>query len=104
MQLTSLHKEIDSLQILHGDPSVQAIYGAGCIDHPKVMFIFMNPTAKNISADKKWKGLRAPWLGTKNVWNIFFELGLLSKSLYEQTKDFKVSGWTEEFCNTIYSE
>lgn len=104
MQLESLHKDIDSLQFLHGDSSLHAIYGAGCTNNPEVMFVFMNPTAKNISANKKWKGLRAPWLGTKNVWNIFFELGILSRSSYEKTQNIKSNDWTVEFCNEIYSE
>ena len=75
MQIKSLHKKIDLLQLLYGDSSLQAIYGAGCINKPKIMFIFMNPTARNITADKNWRGLRAPWLGTKNVWGIFYKLG-----------------------------
>lgn len=104
MQLKSLHKDIDQLQLLHGDSSLSAIYGAGDINRPNIMFVFMNPTAKNISANKKWAGLRAPWLGTKNVWNIFFELGILSKDLYEKTQKLKDTDWTKDFCNEIYSE
>lgn len=92
------------LQLLYGDSSLQAIYGAGCINKPKIMFIFMNPTARNITADKNWRGLRAPWLGTKNVWGIFYKLGFLPKSIYQKTQTIKSSGWTLEFCNKIYSE
>jgi len=104
MQLKSIHKDIDSLQSLHGNSSLNAIYGAGCIDTPKSMFIFINPTARNISTDMKWKGLRAPWLGTKSVWNMLFELGVLSESLYEKTQTLKFNEWTKDFCSTIYSE
>lgn len=103
MQLESLHNEIDSLQTIYGDKSLQSVYGAGSIDSPRIMFIFMNPTAKNISANKKWLGLRAPWLGTKNVWNIFYEAGLLSELFYNKTQTLSNQDWTEEFCNDIYS-
>jgi len=68
------------------------------------MFIFMNPTARNVSTQKNWKGLRAPWLGTKNVWNIFYKLKLLSKSSFEKTQKIKPEEWTRGFANSIYSE
>lgn len=104
MQLKTLHKEYDSLQLLHGDRSLQSIYGAGCIKNPKVMFIFMNPTAKNVSAQKNWQGLRAPWLGTKNVWNIFYELRLLSENYYKKIKEMRPDDWTNNFAKSVYSE
>ncbi|MBX4197865.1 hypothetical protein KW782_00855 [Candidatus Parcubacteria bacterium] len=104
MQVTSLHKDIDILQLMHGDSSLRSIYGAGCIENPKVMFVFMNPTARNISAHVHWKGLRAPWLGTKNVWNIFHELGLVSKDTYERIRNIKSEEWSENFCHSVYSE
>ncbi|MCX6737161.1 MAG: hypothetical protein NTX26_00225 [Candidatus Parcubacteria bacterium] len=104
MQLEFLHKEYDSLQVLYGDPSLKSIYGAGCIQNPKMIFIFMNPTASNISAHKNWQGLRAPWLGTKNIWNIFYELKLLSKNLFDSIQKMKPEEWTADFANSIYSE
>jgi len=55
---------------------LNAIYGAGKIENLKVLLVFMNPTAKNISAGKDWKGLKAPWLGTKHVWRLLSTLGL----------------------------
>ena len=103
MQVKILHKEIDLLQDLHGDHSLKSVYGAGCINTPKVMFIFMNPTAKNISANKDWSGLRAPWLGTRNVWGIFFELGFLSEDIYKEINTLPSSEWSEGFCKKIYS-
>ena len=104
MQVKSLHKKIDSIQALYGESSLHAIYGAGCIDKPEVMFIFMNPTARNIAARKSWKGLRAPWLGTKNVWDIFFKLGFLSVEVYKKIQTLKPDEWTKKFCNEIYFE
>ncbi|MCX6737755.1 MAG: hypothetical protein NTX26_03440 [Candidatus Parcubacteria bacterium] len=104
MQLEFLHKEYDSLQVLYGDPSLKSIYGAGCLENPKMMFIFMNPTATNVSAHKNWQGLRAPWLGTKNIWSIFYELKLLSKDSFNRTQKMKPKEWTADFADSVYSE
>jgi len=104
MQLETLHKKFDSLQPLYGDPSLKPIYGAGCIENPKIMFIFMNPTARNVSAHKSWRGLRAPWLGTKDVWSIFYKLKLLSETSFRKTQEIKSEKWTANFANSIYCE
>jgi len=104
MQLKFLQKKFDSLQLLYGDPSLRSIYGAGCLENPRVMFVFMNPTARNVSAQKSWQGLRAPWLGTKNVWNIFHELKLLSDISFKKTQEMESREWTADFANSIYSE
>jgi hypothetical protein len=68
-QVTQLHQSIDKLQDRFGAKGLCSIYGAGCIDNPKAMFVFMNPTSKNVSVYQSWQGLRAPWLGTKNAMN-----------------------------------
>ena len=104
MQLEFLHPNLDRLQYIHGNALLKSIYGTGCIKNPKVMFVFMNPTARNISANINWKGLRAPWLGTKNVWNIFYKLGLLSAVSFKKTQEIKPEQWTEKFSRAIYSE
>ena len=41
------------------------------------VLLFMNPTGKNIASDKSWKGRKSPWLGTKNIWGLFYKVGLL---------------------------
>lgn len=104
MQVTHLHNAYDRLQKIHGDKTLCPIYGAGCTKGPRVMFVFMNPTGKNVSAHRTWKGLRAPWLGTKNVWRIFSELRLLSSSTYTRILDMKLTDWTEEFSQSVYQE
>ena len=85
-QVTQLHKEYDKLQLKYGDPTLSCIYGAGCIENPDIMFIFMNPTGRNISSIPSWEGLRAPWIGTKQVWDIFENLGLLQSHIYLKIK------------------
>ncbi len=104
MQITKLHQKYDELQLIHGDAALTSIYGAGCVEHPKVMFIFMNPTGRNISASKSWNGLRAPWLGTKIVWNIFYDVGFISLEHFTQTQSLTSKEWTESFAKSLYSE
>ena len=104
MQITKLHLHYDKLQKKYGDPDLDSIYGAGCIKNPSVCFIFMNPTGKNIASVKSWKGLKAQWLGTKNVWNMFCQLGLIDKKTAAKIKNMRPSDWTPEFAETLYQE
>lgn len=86
MQVAQLHSKFDTLQQTHGDPTLSSIYWAGCVTNPKVCFIFMNPTGRNISAKHEREGMRAPRLGFKQVRLMFFELGLISQELYLKTQ------------------
>ena len=65
--LEELYKQYDRLQRKYGDKSLHSIYSGGKENHPKLCFVFMNPTAGNIAAQKNWDGPHYPWLGTKNV-------------------------------------
>jgi DNA polymerase len=103
MQLKKLHKEIDSLHDLYGDSSLSSIYGAGCIENPSVLLMFMNPTAKNISSHKKWTGLRAPWLGTKNIWSLLRDLGFITDDYFNTISALRPEEWTTAFSSEIYS-
>lgn len=49
----------------------------------------MNPTGRNIASSKDWKGLKSPWIGTKNIWDLFIELDLLDKEIYSNIKSKK---------------
>lgn len=103
MQLRSLTPIWDKLQIEYGDKEFNAIYGCGEIDHPKLMLVFMNPTARNVSSKKSWKGIRAPWLGTKAVWRMLYKLDLFKEtSLIEQIESMKADEWDEEFSEMLY--
>jgi hypothetical protein len=104
MQIRKLHSEFDRLQKKFGNRNLNAIYGAGCVKKPAVCFIFMNPTGRNVASNKKWNGLRAPWLGTKNVWKLFYEAGLLKKELYNLTQKKNSEDWDTAFANTLYRE
>jgi DNA polymerase len=102
MQVKELIKKFDALQIVHGDKNLDAICGAGEIHNPKIFFVFMNPTGKNISSNKKWKGLKAPWIGTKNVWKMFFQLGFFDDNFFSEIKSKNLNDWDYEFANKVY--
>ena len=103
-QVNQLHKEYDMLQLKYGDPTLSSIYGAGCIENPDIMFVFMNPTGRNISSMTSWGGLRAPWIGTKQVWDIFENLGLLKSEIYLKIKSIKSEKWDYDFTNEVYKD
>jgi len=103
LQIPSLFATFDALHQRHGDSSFSAIYGAGKTQNPRIMLVFMNPTARNISANTLWNGIRAPWLGTKHVWKMLFTLGLLSDNdLLNKTQIFRPDQWTSSFAEALY--
>ncbi len=104
MQLTKLFQEFDDLQSFHGHKDLCSIYGAGCIKNPKLFLLFMNPTARNVASSKNWKGIRAQWLGTKNIWKMLYSLSLISRKLFLQTQKLKPSEWTPDFASSLYLE
>lgn len=104
MTLESLNKKFDKLQCIYGDKELDAIYNGGCTNNPDVCFVFMNPTKRNIASSKNWHGLKSPWIGTKNVWNLFYELKLIKKETYQKIKMIKGSEWTEDFANQVYED
>lgn len=105
LQIKSIQNDIDKLHKKHGSSHLQSVYGTGEIDSPEICLVFMNPTSKNISTSKNWKGLRAPWLGTKNVWNLLFKLGLIKNSeLLDKINSYTPSEWSNDFCIEVYQE
>ncbi len=103
-QIVQLHKKYDRLQLKYADPTLSSIYGTGCINNPNVMFIFMNPTGRNISSNASWNGLRAPWISTKQVWDIFENTGLLNSEIYLKIKSIKPQEWSSDFANEVYKD
>lgn len=102
MTLKELNKEYDILQKTYGDINLDSIYNGGCETNPNICFVFMNPTKRNIAANKNWKGLKSPWIGTKNIWDLFYSLNLLDKTLYTEIKNLKGSDWSESFAEQVY--
>ena len=64
----------------------------------------MNPTGRNIASVKSWKGIRAQWIGTKQVWDIFSELQFLDEDIYRKIKSYKPEEWSEEFAERVYKD
>ncbi len=102
MTLDDLKKEYDKLQLKYGAKELDSIYNGGCIDNPDICFVFMNPTRRNIASSKSWNGLKSPWIGTKNIWNLFYQLKLLDEDVYAKIQSIKGSEWTEDFASEVY--
>ncbi len=104
MTLDKLNKEYDQLQIKYGAKELDAIKNGGLSNNPDIMFCFMNPTGRNIASSKDWKGLKSPWIGTKNIWDLFYNLSLLDEEIYQKIKSIKGSDWSIEFANKVYDD
>lgn len=102
MKLEDLKIEYDKLQSIYGAKDLDSIYNGGCSQNPDICFVFMNPTGRNIASDKSWKGRKSPWLGTKNIWKLFYNVNLLDKHIFEQIQSKKAKDWDYEFCDLVY--
>lgn len=100
--IEELNKKYDKLQKIYGDPSLDSIYNGGCTNNPNICFVFMNPTGRNIASSKDWHGLKSPWIGTKNIWDLFYEVNLLDKFIYQEIRNKRPKDWTEEFASIVY--
>ena len=102
--LDKLVKKYDRLQKKYGDPNLDSITFGGCLKNPDVCFVFMTPTARNITASKEWKGIKSPWVGTKNVWYLFHKIGLIDDEFYTKIRTIKGNEWTYEFAEEVYRQ
>ncbi len=102
MNLEQLKVEYDKLQNEYGDKNLDSINFGGCIDNPDICFVFMNPTGRNIASSKEWKGLKSPWIGTKNIWTLFHDVELLDDDIYEKIRSIKGNEWTYDFAIEVY--
>ena len=104
MQLTSLFPVLDNLHAKHGDAGLASIYGAGQVNSPKLLLMFMNPTSRNIASTLSWTGLRAPWLGTRHVWRLLSRLGLFDDAaLLARIEELRPHEWTQNLCDQLYT-
>ena len=102
--LEELYEKYDKLQRKYGDKKLHSIYFGGKKENPSLCFVFMNPTAGNVAAEPTWDGPRYPWLGTKNVWKLFYKLELLDKDIFEEIQKRKPIEWNEEFADLVYKD
>ena len=102
--MKNLNKQYDELQKTYGSKDLNSVYGCGENSNPRVALVFMNPTKRNIATDKSWKGLRAQWLGTKQIWEFLAKCKLFSSNINEEIKSKKPRDWTPEFSEYVYNE
>lgn len=102
MKIDDLKVKYDLLQNKYGDKSLDSIYNGGCEDNPDICFVFMNPTGRNIASKKEWLGRKAPWIGTKNIWKLFYDVGLVDDNIYEEIRSKKPEDWDYEFADKVY--
>ena len=102
--MDELNKKYDKLQNKFGSKTLNSVYGYGQRNEPKVVLVFMNPTKRNIATNKAWKGLRAQWLGTKQIWSFLTKCGLFGADINEEIQNKRPGEWTPEFCERVYSE
>lgn len=102
MKISELNSEYDKLQLKYGAKELTSIYNGGCTDNPDFCFVFMNPTGKNIASDPNWKGRRSPWIGTKNIWKLFYRIELLDEEIYNGIMSKRPQEWNEEFADIVY--
>lgn len=102
MTFKTLNQVYDSMQLEYGNKNLKSIYYGGCNKNPDICFVFMNPTGKNVASSPEWNGLRAPWIGTKNIWDLFMEVGLFDENLYRKIKSMRPSDWTPRFAQMVY--
>jgi hypothetical protein len=86
----------------YGNHTLDAISGAGKTKSPKLALVFINPTHRNVSTRKEWTGLKAPWIGCSNIWNLFADAGLIDDSINKEIQHAKTS-WSYKFTDKVYS-
>ena len=104
MEIKDLKSKYDKLQLKYGAKELDSIYSGGCEKNPDICFVFMNPTGRNIASSKLWTGRKSPWLGTKNIWKLFYNVNLLSEDTFIKIQEKKPKEWDYEFCDYVYDE
>ena len=104
MDLEDLKNEYEIMQQHYGDKNLKSINFGGCEKNPDICFVFMNPTSKNIASDPSWEGIRAPWIGTKNIWDLFVAINMFDTDIYNEIKNKKANDWNREFAEKVYDE
>lgn len=104
MTFQDLNAKYDEMQLQYGDPELKSIFYGGCTETPDICFVFMNPTGRNIASQPGWTGLRAPWVGTKHIWDLFTAIGKFDVALHREIKAKRPNDWTPEFADQVYKE
>ncbi len=102
--MQNIIEQYNKLQNKYGSSNLNSVYGYGKLNNAKIALVFMNPTKRNIATDKAWTGLKAQWLGTKQVWDFLTQCNLFSPELNKEIKSKRPKDWTPEFCVKVYNE
>lgn len=101
-QLAALNAQLDSCTVCATVArNYRHVPGGGCVDQPDVMFIFINPTVRNISAHADWIGPRFPFAGKPKLWQILAESGFVRADL---PQDMLMLGPTPEMVEVLIAE
>ena len=103
-ELNELCEQYDLLKMKYGDADLNSIYFGGCTVNPNICFVFMNPTKRNIASKKNWDGLRSPWIGTKNIWDLFKDISVIDETIYKEIRLKKPNDWDSSFVDKLYKE
>ena len=102
--MDKINNQYDKLQNKYGSKDLNSVYGYGQSNTPRVALVFMNPTKRNIATSKSWTGLRAQWLGTKQIWDFLEKCNLFDSKVNKEIKQKTPKDWTPEFCDYVYEE
>ncbi len=98
------HPLLLRMQQTWGDKNLKPVPGAGCIKHPKIMLLFINPTARNITTLPSWNYNTYPWIGTKQVWKFLYESNLISGETLAITQNTPKDKYTPAIVKRIYAD
>ena len=75
--------------------------GGGWSAQPTLMFVFINPTVRNMTAHASWSGTRFPFAGKPKLWEILATAGFVRSDLPEQ---IAALGRTPEMVELLVAE
>lgn len=101
-QIPEISEQVANLsRQYYGDHRLDAISGAGQLERPKLALVFINPTHRNISTSPDWDGLKAPWIGCANIWQLFADADLISQEINHTIQTTKTN-WSKQFALDVY--
>lgn len=103
MKITTFNTTIKQFTIdTFWDNGLEPIIWWGQTVKPKYMFVFINPTKRNLWTDPSWTGPRYPRIGYTSLWEFFHEANLINTQRLEAIKNH-TSLWTPQFTAEFYS-
>lgn len=75
--------------------------GGGCSTRPMLMLVFINPTARNMTAHASWLGPRFPFAGKPKLWEILATAGFVRPDLPQRIAEM---GGTPEMVEMLMEE